>query len=119
MRNHDTRAPLSALIVALLATSPAGAACLDLPNKLLMFVRTGPSVQIVDLNQTSVALIKLDCTLTAQDWGKLALPPHICTDVNVPNPSGGQCKVIELTPLNGPQPDGADFEYVVRRNLAN
>jgi hypothetical protein len=113
------RVPLSALLLALLATSPAAAACLDLPNKLLMFVRTGPSVQIVDLNQTSVALIKLDCTLTAKDWGKLALPLHICTDANVPTPSGGQCKVIDLTPLSGPQPDSADFEYVIRRNLAN
>ncbi|MGP0058234.1 MAG: hypothetical protein ACLPID_02950 [Beijerinckiaceae bacterium] len=106
-------------MLALLATSSTEAACLDLPNKLLMFVRTGPSVQLVDLNQTSVAMIKLDCPLTANDWGKLALPLHVCTDANVPTPSGGQCKVIEFTPLSGPQPDGADFEYVIRRNLAN
>jgi hypothetical protein len=113
------RMRLSALMLALLATAPAKAACLDLPDKLLMFTRKGPSVNIVGLDQTSVALIKLDCTLTAQDWRKLALPRHICTDAAVSNPSGGQCKVIEVTPLTGEPPNAGDFEYVVRRNLPN
>jgi len=112
------RVRLGALMLALLAT-PAEAACLDLPNKLLMFTQKGPSVHIVDLNQTSVALIKLDCALASKDWGKLALPLHVCTDANVPNPGGGQCKVIELTPLSGPPPNGSDFESVIRRNLSN
>ncbi|MGO9769403.1 MAG: hypothetical protein ACLPSW_07570 [Roseiarcus sp.] len=112
------RLSLCALTLALLAATSAEAACVDLPNKLLMYARKGPSVDIVDLNQTSVARIKLDCELVAGDWGKLALPLHVCADADVPSPGGGQCKVIELTPLSGPAPDGGDFELVIRRNLS-
>jgi hypothetical protein len=115
--HNDMRMRLGAVLLALASSAPAEAACLDLPGKLLMFAKKGPSVHIVDLNQASVARIKLDCTLTSDDWGKLALPLHVCTDANVPSPSGGQCKVIELTPLSGPMPNGADFEKVIRRNL--
>jgi hypothetical protein len=107
----------TALLLALLATTTAEAACLDLPNRLLMYTRKGPSVQIVDLNMSAVGEIKLDCTLEAKDWGKLALPLHVCTDASVPNPGGGQCKVTEVKSLGGAAPNGGDFDYVIRRNF--
>jgi hypothetical protein len=111
------RLSTTTLLIALLATTTAQAACLDLPNKLLMYARKGPSVQIVDLTMSAVGEIKLDCSLEAKDWGKLALPLHVCTDTSVPNPGGGQCKVTDVKALSGAAPNGGDFEYVIRRNF--
>lgn len=112
------RTPVTVLLLALLSTAAAHAACIDLPDRLLMLASKGASVKIVDLNQVPVTQIKLDCTLAAKDWGKLALTRHLCTGASVANPNGGQCKIVELAPLKGEPMSEGGFELAVRRNLA-
>lgn len=106
------------LLLAMTAWSPASAACLDLPARLLLFASKGQTVHVVDLSFQSVGQIKLDCTLTSDDWGKLQLSRKTCTDTSLPKPDGsGQCRVIDVVAVPGRAPDGAKFEYVIRRNL--
>lgn len=118
MRSNAKHIPLTVLVLGLLATASAEAACVDLPDKLLMLASKGASVQIVDLNQAPVVQIKLDWALAAKDWGKLALTRHVCADAGLPNPNGGQCKIIGLTPGGQPMSAGG-FESVIRRNLTD
>ena len=123
MRNDRRQTPVTGLVAALLSAAlflaaPAHAACVDLPARLLMLASQGASVKIVDLDQAPVTQIKLDCTLAARDWGKLALTRHLCTGTSVVNPNGGQCKIVELAPLKGEPMSEGGFELAVRRNLA-
>jgi tetratricopeptide (TPR) repeat protein len=102
-------------------SAPDNAACVDLPGAMLgMFVREGPTVLMVVFGRPNgpqqIALIKLDCSLTADEWFKLGgnLPRHVCKQATLSKPRGGECKVIEVTPLSGSAPDAAKYDTVVR-----
>jgi hypothetical protein len=105
------RSTAAALLAGFIATgSHAGAACLDITGRVAVLFAAKGQIAHID----NVGTIKLDCTLTVEEWGKLQLSRQMCAGTSIANPSGGkECRILEVD-ANGP-PENTKFERAIRR----
>jgi hypothetical protein len=109
------RIKLGLLVLSQLLAAPAWAGCVDLPSQGILFEKAALGV-VESLGSPDIARIKLDCSLTEDEWAKVHIPLHLCTEATLTKPGGGQCKVIDATAITE-RPSGYDFETVIRRKF--